>query len=201
MSPKAGGAPEAIAIPMHSGKATRRTTIEAMKSRANGDLPDDAEAGALLAVDMSSACEGEGETLAPMRCSTSFDATDVRSLSIIAPPPPIRLPPCDVVPRKNRDSGNFDLVAITVLITRFSRSVSIRFEDNTTRAALVPVFYVLCGCAIETGDLVEVNMCFGLLWNGLQGVSELWQAHEGSRAAQVHVVSVTVLDHLDVEPR
>ena len=175
--------------------------MEAMNSRPNGDLPDDAGVCALRAVDTSSACDGEGETLAPMRCSTRFDATDVRSLSIIAPPPPRLLPPCEVVPRKNSDSGNFDLVAISDLIARFSRSVSIRFEDNPTRMALVPIVYVLGGCAIETGDLVEMNVYFGLVWNGVQGVPELREAHEGSRAAQVQVVSVTVLDHLHVEPR
>jgi len=67
--------------------------------------------------------------------------------------------------------------------------------------ALVPIVYVLGGCAIETGDLVEMNVYFGLVWNGVQGVPELREAHEGSRAAQVQVVSVTVLDHLHVEPR
>src|SRR5689334_18684661 len=36
ISPAAGGAPEAIAMPIHSGNATRKTTTEASKSRANG---------------------------------------------------------------------------------------------------------------------------------------------------------------------
>jgi hypothetical protein len=67
--------------------------------------------------------------------------------------------------------------------------------------SLEPVLYVLGGCAIETGDLVEMNAYFGLVWNGFQGVPEFWQAHERNRAAQVHVVSVTGLDHPHVELR
>jgi hypothetical protein len=35
INPRAGGAPEAIAIPIHSGSATRNTTIDAMKSWKN----------------------------------------------------------------------------------------------------------------------------------------------------------------------
>ena len=35
--PAAGGTPEAMAIPMQSGSATRKTTMEARKSRDNVD--------------------------------------------------------------------------------------------------------------------------------------------------------------------
>ena len=33
--PFSGGTPEAMAMPMHSGIATRKTTIDAVKSRTN----------------------------------------------------------------------------------------------------------------------------------------------------------------------
>jgi hypothetical protein len=35
MSPNAGGTPEAMAMPMHKGSATKKTTMDARKSLAN----------------------------------------------------------------------------------------------------------------------------------------------------------------------
>ena len=41
------------------------------------------------------------------------------------------------------------------------------------KMALVPILYDFDTCVVNVGDLVEMNVYFGLVWNRLEGLCEL----------------------------
>ena len=61
ISPAAGGAPDAIAMPMQSGSATRKTTTEARRSWENGfEVADEFEVVEVCDMKSSIQCQRAG---------------------------------------------------------------------------------------------------------------------------------------------